>query len=125
MRVQNWMIEVSVIALMIGATVGLAGCNENRDRTIGNVEYEIKADGCTVKAIDNPKGPNFFIAKCPAASETTTYQHQQGKSSHPLATVTTGPSASEISWQLEVAQARARALDKLSDLDKRMLGIKE
>jgi hypothetical protein len=115
-----------LICLALVATSALlTGCNENRDRTTGIAEYEVQAEGCTVKYIDNPKGYNFFIAKCPAASETTTYQRPQGKGSVPTATVTTGPSASEISWQLEVAQARARALDKLTDLDKRMLGIKE
>jgi len=107
---------------LVSASALLTGCNENRDRTVGNVEYEIKADGCTVKAIDNPKGPNFFIAKCPAASETTTYQHQQGKVTHPLATVAT---TDNLRKQLEIAEAKERALSKLTDDEKKLLGVGE
>lgn len=110
-----------LICLALVATSALlTGCNENRDRTVGNVEYEIKADGCTVKAIDNPKGPNFFIAKCPAASETTTYQHQQGKTTRPLATVVT---SEDLRKQLEVTEAKERAMAKLTAEEKKLLGV--
>jgi hypothetical protein len=124
MRVQNWVIEVGVVVLMVGTAVGIAACsgNENRDRTVGNIDYELKADGCVVKAIDNPRGPNFFIAKCPAASETTTYQHQQGKVTKPLATVVT---SEDLRKQLAEIEAKEKALAKLTIQEKVLLGIKE
>ena len=122
MRVQNWMIEVSVVVLMIGTAVGLAGCNENRDRTVGIADYEIKAEDCVVKYIDNPKGHNFFIAKCPAASETISWQQQQGKSSYTTATVVT---SERLRTQLAEVEAKEKALAKLSIQEKVLLGIKE
>lgn len=100
----------------------LSGCNENRDRTVGVSEYEINADGCTVKYIDNPRGHNFFIAKCPAASETTTYMRPQGKSSVPTATVMT---SDDLRKQLAEVEAKEKALAKLSVQEKVLLGIKE
>jgi hypothetical protein len=105
---------------LVSASALLTGCNENRDRTVGNVEYEIKADGCVVKAIDNPKGPNFFIAKCPAASETTTYQYQQGKTTRPLATVVT---SDDLRNQLAEVEAKEKALSKLTETEKKLLGV--
>ena len=121
MRVQNWMIEIGVVVLVIGSAVGLAGCNENRDRTVGIPEYEIKVDGCVVKYVDNPRGHNFFIAKCPAESETTTFQRPSGKTSYPTATVAT---SENLRKQLVEVEAKERALAKLSDDEKKLLGVK-
>ena len=100
----------------------LSGCNESRDRTTGFAEYEVQAEGCTVKYIDNPKGYNFFIAKCPAASETTTYLRPQGKSSVPTATVMTSET---LRTQLAEVEAKEKALAKLTIQEKVLLGIKE
>lgn len=100
----------------------LSGCNENRDRTTGIAEYEVQAEGCTVKYIDNPKGYNFFIAKCPAASETTTYLRPQGKGSVPTATVVT---SDDLRKQLAEIEAKEKALAKLTIQEKVLLGIKE
>jgi uncharacterized lipoprotein YajG len=110
------------ILLLAAVVFLLSGCNENRDRTTGVADYEIKADGCTVKYIDNPRGYNFFIAKCPAASETTTYMRPQGKSSVPTATVMT---SDDLRKQLAEVEAKEKALAKLSVQEKVLLGIKE
>lgn len=110
-----------LICLALVATSALlTGCNENRDRTTGIAEYEVQAEGCTVKYIDNPKGYNFFIAKCPAASETTTYLRPQGKSSVPTATVMTSES---LRKQLAEVEAKEKALLKLTDEEKKLLGV--
>jgi hypothetical protein len=109
------------ILLAISVMLLLSGCNENRDRTIGIADYEIKAEDCVVKYIDNPKGYNFFIAKCPAASETTTYQRPQGKGSVPTAAVVTSES---LRTQLAEVEAKERALAKLTDEEKKLLGVK-
>lgn len=125
MRVQNWMIEIGVVVLMVGAVAGLSGCKEeNRDRNVGTADYELQAEGCTVKHIDNPKGYNFFIAKCPAESETISWQKPSGKTSYTTATVVT-KEAQKLRDQLEIAEAKEKALNKLSDVEKRLLGIKE
>jgi len=109
--------------LLLGAIVFLlSGCNENRDRTVGVADYELKAEDCVVKYIDNPRGHNFFIAKCPAASETITYQRPQGKGSVPTATVMTSES---LRMQLAEVEAKEKALAKLSVQEKVLLGIKE
>lgn len=109
------------VGLLSGSLL-LTGCKEdNRDRTVGLVEYELKADGCTVKAIDNPKGPNFFIAKCPAESETVTYPHRVGKTTQQLATVVT---SEDLRAKLKEVEAKEKALAKLSDEEKKLLGVK-
>jgi hypothetical protein len=110
------------ILLLAAVVFLLSGCNENRDRTTGTAEYEVQAEGCTVKYIDNPKGYNFFIAKCPAASETTTWRQQSGKSSYPTANVVTSES---LRTQLAEVEAKEKALAKLSVQEKVLLGIKE
>jgi hypothetical protein len=105
---------------LVSASALLTGCNENRDRTVGVTDYEIKAEDCVVKYIDNPKGYNFFIAKCPAASETITYRRPQGKSSVPTATVMTSES---LRMQLAEVEAKERALAKLTSEEKKLLGF--
>lgn len=110
------------VLLLAAVVFLLQGCGqgEPRDRTIGLVQYEIKAEGCNVKYIDNPKGPNFFIAKCPAESETTTYQRQSGKTTTTDATVVTSES---LRRQLAEVEAKEKALAKLSDEEKKLLGV--
>jgi hypothetical protein len=109
------------VLLLAAVVFLLSGCKEeNRDRTVGLIEYEIKADGCTIKAIDNPKGPNFFIAKCPAESETVTYPYRQGKVTTPLATVVT---SEDLRTKLKEVEAKEKALAKLSDEEKKLLGV--
>ena len=122
MRVQNWMIEIGVVVLMVGAVAGLSGCKEeNRDRNVGTADYELQAEGCTVKHIDNPKGYNFFIAKCPAESETISWQQQSGKTSYTTATVVT---SEDLRAKLKEVEAKEKALAKLSDEEKKLLGVK-
>jgi hypothetical protein len=110
------------IFLFVAVLFLLSGCNDNRDRTVGVADYEIKAEDCVVKYIDNPKGYNFFIAKCPASSETLTYQRPQGKGSVPTATVMT---SDDLRKQLAEVEAKEKALAKLTIQEKVLLGIKE
>jgi hypothetical protein len=117
MRVQNWMIEVSIVVLVFGAAAGLTGCIKEDNREPVS-QYQVEAEGCIVKYIDNPKGYNFFIAKCPAESETIT--HQRPKRG-PEATVVTSV---ELRKQLAEVEAKERALAKLSDDEKKLLGVK-
>lgn len=117
MRVQNWMIEVGVVVLVFGAAAGLSGCKEDNNRE-PFTQYQVETEGCMVKYIENPRGHNFFIAKCPAASETIT--HQRPKSS-PQATVVTSV---DLRKQLAEVEAKERALSKLSDDEKKLLGVK-
>ena len=109
------------IFLFIAVLFLLAGCNENRDRTTGIADYELKAEDCVVKYIDNPRGHNFFIAKCPAASETISWQQQQGKSSYTTSTVMTSES---LRIKLAEVEAKEKALAKLTDEEKKLLGVK-
>jgi hypothetical protein len=119
MRIQNWMIEIGVVALIIGSAAGIAGCSDQQQRNREPVvQYEVEAEGCVVKYIDNPKGYNFFIAKCPAASEVTT--HSRGKSGPGVTVVT----SENLRKQLAEVEAKERALAKLSADERKLLGLK-
>ena len=102
----------------------LAGCGpESNVPRNAYVKYEIEADGCNVKAIENPRGANFFIAKCPAESVTTTHVQQNGKSSTTIPVVTT-KEVEDLEKKLADVKAKQAALSKLSPEDKKALGIK-
>lgn len=102
----------------------LAGCSrDDRDTTTGYVKYEVVADGCTVKYVENPKGYNFFIAKCPAESQVITHQRASGKTTTTEVTVVTSEVES-LKQQLKVAEAKKAALDKLTEEERQALGIK-
>ena len=110
------------ILLLCAVVFLLSGCKEdNRDHNVGVADYELKAEGCTVKHIDNPKGYNFFIAKCPAESETISWQQQSGKTSYTTATVVT---SEDLRAKLKEVEAKEKALAKLSDEEKKLLGVK-
>ena len=119
MRVQNWMIEIGIVVVAFGSAIGLAGCSDPQQRNREPVvQYEVEAEGCVVKYIDNPKGYNFFIAKCPAASEVTT--HLRGKSGPGVTVVT----SENLRKQLAEVEAKERALSKLSADERKLLGLK-
>lgn len=105
--------------LLIGVSL-LAGCsndpNSPRNQVYSN--YEIEAEGCIVKYINNPKGMDFFIAKCPAESETITTKRAKRA---PEATVIT---STDLRKQLSEVEAKEKALAKLSDEEKKLLGVK-
>lgn len=105
--------------LLIGVAL-LAGCSNdpNSPRNQTYVQYEVEAEGCVVKYINNPKGMDFFIAKCPAESETITTKRAK---SSPQATVTT---STDLRKQLAEVEAKEKALSKLSDEEKKLLGVK-
>jgi hypothetical protein len=98
----------------------LAGCRDNSNDS-AFVKYQVEAEGCLVKYIDNPRGYNFFIAKCPAESQTITNQRQSGKSTTTDVTVVTSV---ELRKQLEKVEAKEKAMAKLSDEEKKLLGVK-
>lgn len=105
--------------ILIGILL-LTGCrNNSTDNAF--VKYEVEAEGCLVKYIDNPKGYNFFIAKCPAESETITHQRASGKSTTTEVTVVTSV---ELRKQLAEVEAKEKALAKLSGEEKKLLGVK-
>jgi uncharacterized protein YcfL len=107
--------------LPLVALLMLAGCDAspNSPRNQVYVHYEVEAEGCIVKYINNPKGMDFFIAKCPAESETITTKRAK---SSPQATVTT---STDLRKQLAEVEAKEKALAKLSDEEKALLGIKK
>jgi hypothetical protein len=111
------------LVLVAGSTLLTACGNESPGSRLPYVRYEIVADGCTVKAIENPKGANFFIAKCPAESTTTTHIQQNGKSSTTIPVVTT-QEVEDLEKKLADVKAKQAALSKLSPEDKKALGIK-
>lgn len=112
------------LVLLFAGVLLLAGCRvEDRDPNIGYVKYEVTVDGCQVKFVDNPRGSNFFIAKCPGESVTTTHIQQNGKSQTTIPVVTT-QEVDDLKKRLADAEAKQTALSKLSPEDKKALGIK-
>lgn len=110
--------------LIVAFATMLTGCQDDtRDQTKGYIKYELEADGCVVKYVDNPRGYNFFIAKCPGASSTITHQRSSGKTTTTEVTVVTDD-ADVLRQKLKEIEARKAALSKLSDEDKKVLGIK-
>lgn len=105
--------------ILIGLAL-LAGCRDGNNND-AFVKYEVEAEGCLVKYIDNPKGYNFFIAKCPAESQVITHQRASGKSTTTEVTVMT---KENLRRQLEIVEAKEKALAKLSNEEKEMLGVK-
>jgi hypothetical protein len=78
-------------------------------------------DGCEVKYVDNPYGPNFYIARC-GDTVTNTWQRQSGKSQTTEATINVN-SEQELRKRLAEIEARNKALAKLSDAEKKALGL--
>ena len=112
------------LVLLFAGVLLLAGCKEDgRDTSIGYVKYDIAVDGCQVKYVDNPKGANFFIAKCPGESVTTTHIQQNGKTQTTIPVVST-QEVDDLKKRLAEAEAKQAALNKLTPEDKKLLGIK-
>ena len=110
MRVQNWMIEIGIVVVAFGSAIGLAGCSDQQPRNREPVvQYEVEAEGCVVKYIDNPKGYNFFIAKCPSSSEVITHQRASGKTTTTEVTVVT---SDNLRKQLAEVEASKTAIEK-------------
>jgi hypothetical protein len=117
-------IGIMICAVVLAMSALLSGCRDDgRDPNTAFVKYEVQAEDCTVKYVDNPRGYNFFIAKCPGASTTITHQRASGKSTTTEVTVVTDEVES-LKQKLKEAEARKAALSKLSEEDKKILGVK-
>lgn len=107
---QNKLIPLCVFSL------ALIGCSPSETPRVASVRYAIDVDGCTVKYIDNPHGNNFYIAKCPAESETVSLFRGKGGAVGSISTT-------ELRQQLMDAEAKEKALSKLTPQEKQLLGI--
>lgn len=72
-------------SLFLISLLALSGCDSDKP---AYVKYSIDVDDCVVKYVYNPSGSNFFIAKCPQQSVTTTHEDRQGKTSHQRGVIT-------------------------------------
>lgn len=86
------------------------------------VKQSFDVDGCSVKYIKHSTLPNFYIARC---GETTTESHQysSGKAHYTTANIVV-ESTSELRKRLEKEEARDKALLKLTEDEKTLLGVK-
>jgi len=101
----------------------LAACNDpNAPKREPNVRNTFEVDGCQVKYIDPPNLPNFYIARC-GNTTTATWQQSNGKSTTTYGSVTVD-TTDELRKRLADAEARDKALAKLSPEDRKALGIK-
>ena len=102
----------------------LTACGEsdpNAPKPMLAVKKVHNIDGCEVKYIDNPYGPNFYIARC-GDTITNTWQRQSGKSQITEATINVNSEA-ELRKRLAEIEARNKALAKLSAEEKKALGL--
>lgn len=111
------MYKLSILTAMLMLTA--CGAEGARDPI---VKHTFEVDGCQVKYVDPPNLPNFYIARCGNTS-TTTWRQQQGKTTTTYGAINV-ESADELRKRLDEVEARDKALSKLSDADKKALGLK-
>jgi hypothetical protein len=105
-------------------SLSLLACGEpdpNAPKPMLAVKKVHNIDGCEVKYIDNPYGPNFYIARC-GETVTNTWQRQSGKSQITEATINVN-SEQELRKRLAEIEAKNKALAKLSPEEKKALGL--
>lgn len=100
----------------------LVGCNEDGHARDPEIRRVFEVDGCQVKYIDPPSLPNFYIARC-GNTTTNTWQQSSGKSTTTYATVNVD-TTEELRKRLEAAEARDKALAKLTPAERQALGVK-
>jgi hypothetical protein len=87
------------------------------------VKQELTVEGCTVKKIYNPGGPDFFMARCPGApTATVSYQAPNGKSSTLVPAITI-ENLDKVKEEVATVEAREAALKKLSPSERELLGL--
>jgi hypothetical protein len=110
---------------LIFMALTLTGCGDsdpNAPKPMLAVKKVHQIDGCEVKYVDNPYGPNFYIARC-GETVTNTWQRQSGKTQVTEATINVNSEA-ELRKRLAEIEARNKALAKLSDAEQKALGLK-
>lgn len=107
------------LALLLSVAL-LSACNEQPDTIYVKDNFEV--DGCSVKYVNHPRLPNFYIARC---GETTTESHQysSGKARYTTANIVV-ESTVELRKRLEKEESRDKALLKLTEDEKTLLGVK-
>jgi hypothetical protein len=120
---------VSKVILAVCVGVLLTGCNEKEDALRANPEVANIGtfDGCEVSFVNRGYNElNFYMAKCPGNSTTTTrnFRVQSGKSTvFKRSTAIVQEIDALMSEKIEL-EAREAALAKLSPAERTALGIK-
>lgn len=107
---------------IISAVLLLTACNEQSPSRLPEVRKTFEVEGCQVKYIDPPGTPNFYIARC-GNTTTTTWQQQNGKSTTTYGAINV-ESSDDLRKRLAEVEAREKALSKLTDEEKKALGVK-
>lgn len=107
-----------LLALMLTAC---GPVDPNAPKPKPTVVKTVEVDGCEVKYVENPYGPNFYIARC-SNTVTNTWQRKSGKSTVTEATVNVD-TETELRKRLAEVEAKNKALAKLSDAEKKALGL--
>lgn len=110
--------------LLLVAALLLTACSDpdpNAPKPQPTVKRTFEIDGCEVKYVEHPHLPNFYIARC-GNTVTDTWQRQSGKSRITEATINVDTEA-ELRKKLAEIEAKNKALAKLSDAEKKALGL--
>ena len=118
------------ILLALIAVVSLSACNEERlakyaelrknpeVSDIGNV------DSCHVKYVNRGQSvDSFFIARCDNTTTTTQNYSTSGKSQTPLRSTVIEIELKKLQAEKDAAEAKEKALAKLSDNERKALGL--
>lgn len=112
---------IGALAVVVLTVSGCFQADPNAPKPVPKIIATVEVDGCEVKYIDNPHYPNFYIARCDN-TVTNTWQRRSGKATITEATINVDVEA-DLRKQLAEIEARNKALKKLSDEDKKLLGI--
>lgn len=110
------------IMMLLGLAL-LAGCEENpKLANPSKIDLGV-VDGCIVKYIDRgERNDSFFLAKCGNTTTTTSnYTTSRGKSV--AFHRTTAVTVEELNKEIIELSAKRDALSKLTDEEKKLLGV--
>ena len=104
--------------LLIGSIlVALSGCTQPQPRPqIIETVIAVRTNGCTITKIDIKAGPDLYSSSCPED-----LQWKQGKQTNTMLHSAT----LDAQKQLEDAQAKVSALNKLTPDERKSLGLEK
>lgn len=110
----------SIFAVAIAAIMLLGGCSEAGVYSTSYddiIKKEKALSGCSVYSVSNGNGSNIIIVRCPNSTTSTTYK--SGKTTQ----TTVVAELENLNAQIEELSLKRNALEKLTEEEKKALGI--
>jgi len=124
---------LAICAALLAASALLTGCGARTDEqakemlTNPDINFVGVYEGCEVKYVDRGyQIKSFYIAKCGNTNTVTqNYNEQSGKTTVFRRSTVITQEIEKLQAEKAVAETKEKALSKLSNEDKKLLGIKE